>query len=165
MNEGSTELLVAVGRVVAAFEALKIEYLIGGSLASSVFGEPRQTVGADLLARVYGRHAEPLVQQLSPDFYADLPSILAAIQRQGSFNLIHLETMAKVAVFVRWRTPFAQAQFERSRKMSVSEAGQDLFFASPEDTVLAKLVSRWGLRFRPLVARFARSAEGPIKRT
>ena len=55
MSEADTELLAAVARVVAAFEALEVDYFVGGSVASSVFGEPRQTVDADLVAR----HAWP----------------------------------------------------------------------------------------------------------
>src|SRR5881398_1925882 len=98
MNEGETELLAALARVVAALEMLGVDYLVGGSIASSVFGEPRQTVDADLLARLLGRHAEPLVQRLSKEFYADLPAIMNAIQTQSCFNLIHLETVTKVDV-------------------------------------------------------------------
>jgi hypothetical protein len=140
MNEGETELLAAVARIVAAFQALGVDYLVGGSVASSVFGEPRQTVDADLLARLNGRHAEPLVARLSGEFYADLPAIVTAIQDQGSFNLIHLETMTKVDVFVRWRDPFGQSQFARRQKKSVGQvAPLELFFATAEDTVLAKL--------------------------
>ena len=140
MNEGETELLKAVGRVVTAFDALGIEYLVGGSIASSVFGEPRQTIDADLVARFFGRHAEPLVAKLSAEFYCDLPAILSAVQMQGCFNLIHLETATKVDVFVRWRDPFAQSQFARRQRKVVGRSSPlDLFFASAEDTVLAKL--------------------------
>ena len=140
MNEGETELLAAVARVVAAFDKLGVDYLIGGSVASSVFGEPRQTVDADLVARLLGRHGEPLVKQLAGEFYADLPSILTAIQNQGSFNLIHLDTMTKVDVFVSWRSPFGQSQFSRRQKKSVGQSPPlELYFASAEDTVLAKL--------------------------
>src|SRR5437867_5877189 len=139
-GEGETELLEAVGRVVAAFDALGVEYLVGGSIASSVFGEPRQTVDADLLARLFGRHAEPLVARLGKEFYADLESINAAIRTQGCFNLIHLETMTKVDVFIRWRDPFGESQFARRQKKLIGESAPlELFFASAEDTVLAKL--------------------------
>jgi len=140
MSEGATELLAAVARVVAAFDALGVDYLVGGSVASSVFGEPRQTVDADLVARVLGRHVEPFVERLAGEFYADRVAIAAAIQTQGCFNLIHLETMTKVDVFVRWRDPFAQSQFARRQKKTVGESAPlELFFASAEDTVLAKL--------------------------
>jgi hypothetical protein len=140
VNDAETELLFAVGRVVAAFDALGVDYLVGGSVASSVFGEPRQTLDADLIARLLGRHAKPLVEKVSKEFYADLPAVEAAIQTQGSFNLIHLETITKVDVFVRWRDPFGQSQLARRQKKSVGQASPlDLFFASAEDTVLAKL--------------------------
>jgi hypothetical protein len=140
MNEGETELLAAVARVVAAFEVLGVNYLVGGSLASSVFGEPRQTVDADLVARLLARHAESLVERLAGEFYVHLPAIMTAIETQGCFNLIHLETMTKVDVFVRWRDPFAQSQLARRQKKSVGESAPlELFFASAEDTVLAKL--------------------------
>src|SRR5262245_17159089 len=140
MNGPDTELLAAVARVVAIFQTLGVEYLIGGSIASSVFGEPRQTIDADLIARLFGRHAQTLVQKLSGEFYADLPSIISATQTQGSFNLIHLDTATKVDVFVRWRDPFAQSQFERRMEKTVGQSSKlKLFFASPEDTVLAKL--------------------------
>ena len=95
---------------------------------------------ADLLARLLGRHAEPLVERLSGEFYTDLPSIVLAIQSQGCFNLIHLKTMTKVDVFVRWRDAFGQSQFARRQKKSVGgTAPLELFFATAEDTVLAKL--------------------------
>jgi hypothetical protein len=140
MNGGEGELLLAVSRVVAAFDALGVEYLVGGSVASSVFGEPRQTLDADLIARLFGRHAKPLVDRLAKEFYADLPAIESAVEAQGSFNLIHLETVTKVDVFARWRDPFGQSQFARRQKKSVAQAPPlTLYFASAEDTVLAKL--------------------------
>ena len=140
MNEPETELLAAVAGVVGAFEKLGVDYLVGGSVASSVFGEPRQTVDADLLACLSIRHAEALVRELAGAYYADLPAISTAIQNQGSFNLIHLESMSKVDVFVSWRTPFGRSQLSRREKKSVGQVHSlELYFASAEDTVLAKL--------------------------
>jgi hypothetical protein len=140
VDERGSELLSAVALVVAAFDALGVDYLVGGSVASSVFGEPRQTLDADVVARLFGRHAEPLVARLGSEFYADLPAIYSAIQTQGCFNLIHLDTMTKVDVFAHWRDPFSQSQFARRQKKSVGQSAPlELFFASAEDTVLAKL--------------------------
>ncbi len=45
--------------------------------------------------------------------------------------------MSKVDVFVRWRDPFAQSQFSRRQKKTVGRS--ELFFATPEDTIIAKL--------------------------
>lgn len=140
MSEGESSLLGALGRVVAVLDELEVDYLVGGSLASALLGEPRQTFDADVLARLLGRHAEPLVARLGAEFYVNTESIMSAIQHQGSFNLIHLETMAKVDVFIRWRTPFGQSQLARRQKRVIGRLNPvELFFASAEDTILSKL--------------------------
>ena len=58
--------------VVRAFEALRIPYFLGGSMASSVHGIYRATADADFVAALRPQHAEPLVALLQPAFYADL---------------------------------------------------------------------------------------------
>jgi hypothetical protein len=140
MSSRESELFSAVARIVEVLNDLRVEYLIGGSLASTVFGEPRQTLDADLVAQLLLRHAAPLVQRLSAEFYIDLGAVIAAIENQKSFNVIHLATVTKVDVFVRWRSPFAQSQFARRQQKQVGDSSAlELFFASAEDTVLAKL--------------------------
>lgn len=140
MNPQQEELFVALRGVVTAFNELHIEYFVGGSIASMIFGEPRLTVDADLVARVLGRHATPLVERLQPAYYADLLAIEAAVRDGGSFNLIHLDTMAKVDVYVAWRTDFARSQFARRLRQNVGTVEPlDLYLATAEDTVLAKL--------------------------
>jgi hypothetical protein len=140
MNAPDLELFAAVRRVVAAFNDLGVEYFVGGSVASMVFGEPRLTVDADIVAQLVGRHAAPLVERLGSGFYADLPSIQVAIQNGSSFNLIHLESMVKVDVYVTWRSEFAQSQFARRLRRDVGTGEPfELYLATPEDTVLAKL--------------------------
>jgi hypothetical protein len=126
--------------VIEALEALGVPYLIGGSLASAVHGVARATVDTDLVADLRPEHAEPLAQALRDAFYVDAESIQDAIRRRSSFNVIHLETMFKVDVFVRKRRPFDQAQFERRQAQVVAtDPERTAYIASPEDTVLAKL--------------------------
>jgi hypothetical protein len=126
--------------VIQALDALGVPYLIGGSLASAVHGVARATVDTDLVADLRPEHAEPLAQALRDAFYVDAESIQDAIRRRSSFNVIHLETMFKVDVFVRKRRPFDQAQFERRQAQVVAtDPERTAYVASPEDTVLAKL--------------------------
>jgi hypothetical protein len=71
----------------------------------------------------------------------DAEMILSAIQKQSSFNLIHLETLFKVDVFPLKNHPFDQQAFQRRLQKAISEeTSQQLFFATPEDIVLHKLV-------------------------
>jgi hypothetical protein len=63
-----------------------------------------------------------------------------AIRRHSSFNLIHLDTMFKVDVFVARPRDFDRAQLTRRQSSLLSEEPERrAYFASAEDTVLSKL--------------------------
>ncbi len=132
---------VAVTLVVAdALERLGVPYLIGGSVASTVHGVLRSTLDADLVADLHAAQAAPLAEALAGAFYVDAQSIQDAIARRGSFNVIHLETMFKVDIFVTRGRPFDQSQFERRAAVTLAaESDRTAFVASPEDVILAKL--------------------------
>ncbi len=126
--------------VVRAFEALRVPYFLAGSMASSVHGIYRATANADFVAALRPHHAEPLVRLLQPTFYADLEAIRAAIASLHSFNVIHLESMLKVDVFVASTAPFHLMQMRRRVLQAAGPDSQTTFYvASAEDTVLAKL--------------------------
>ncbi|MBC7250791.1 MAG: hypothetical protein H5T62_10960 [Anaerolineae bacterium] len=126
--------------VTDALEALGVPYVIGGSLASAVHGVVRATMDADLVADLRPEHAEPLARALGDAFYVDVAAIHDAIQRRSSFNVIHLETMFKVDIFVPKQRPFEQVQFERRARQVVSTAPErTAYVSSAEDIVLAKL--------------------------
>jgi hypothetical protein len=66
--------------VADALERCGISYLVAGSLASSITGEPRSTLGVDLLVAMTERQVEPLVMALGDEFYADRDSFPDAQQ-------------------------------------------------------------------------------------
>ena len=126
--------------VVRTFEALRVEYFLGGSMASSVHGIYRATADADFVAALLPHHAEPLARLLQPAFYADLEAIRPAIISIRSFNVIHLDSMLKVDVFVASTAPFHLIQMRRRVLQAASPDGKTTFYVcSAEDTVLAKL--------------------------
>jgi hypothetical protein len=127
-------------KVVKVFEELGIAYHIGGSLASSAFGIARSTLDVDIVADIKPDQASDIYENLREEFYVDVEMILSAIQKQSSFNLIHLETLFKVDIFPLKNHPFDQQAFQRRLQKSFSEdASQQLFFATPEDIILHKL--------------------------
>ncbi len=126
--------------VIDAFDELGIPYLIGGSLASALYGVPRTTLDADLVADIRPGHASKLVERLRQSFYISEEAARDAIARRTSFNLIHLDTMFKVDVFVRKLRAFDDSQFTRRRPVLVSQDPERIaFVASAEDMILAKL--------------------------
>ena len=126
--------------VVQVFDDLQVPYFIGGSLASALYGVTRTTADCDIVAALEPDHAHPLVQKLGEAFYADEVAILDAIIHLSSFNLIHLDSMFKVDVFIQKPRPFEMSQFER-RCLEILEINpvRRAYFASAEDTLLAKL--------------------------
>ena len=126
--------------VTKALERLGVAYLVGGSLASTVHGELRTTMDTDLVANLRPEHVTPFVDALKAAFYADEGMIRDAIARCGSFNLIHLDTMFKVDVFIPKQRPFDVEQMRRrTRYVVATEPEHAVCVATAEDTILAKL--------------------------
>jgi hypothetical protein len=126
--------------VIDALDALGVPYLIGGSLASAVHGVLRATMDTDLVADLRLEHAEPLARALSGTFYVDAESIRDAILHESSFNVIHLETMFKVDVFILKKRPFHRSQMERRiAQVIATDPERTAYVATAEDTILAKL--------------------------
>lgn len=95
---------------------------------------------ADFVASMGIEHASSLVECLGEEFFVSERSIVEAVQRRRCFNAIHLETMHKIDVFVMKSDAFARSQMARRKKLSLATSSNDeVFFCSPEDTVLAKM--------------------------
>jgi hypothetical protein len=95
-----SEPLLVVARLARAFDDLGIRYLVGGSLASAIYGKPRATRDVDLVAEIAPPEVEPLARDLAAEFYVDPDMIRDAIRRRASFNVVHLGTMFKADVFI-----------------------------------------------------------------
>ena len=127
-------------KVVKVFEKLGIAYHVGGSLASSAYGIARATLDVDIIADIKPEQVSDIFDSLNGEFYIDIEMIQDAIQHQSSFNLIHLETMFKIDVFILKNRQFdRQAFLRRVQKTVVEDTSQQLFFATPEDIILNKL--------------------------
>jgi len=126
--------------VTGVFERLGVPYLIGGSLASTLYGMVRTTQDSDIIAEMQLEHIQPFVSVLEAVFYVDQEMIAESIQRNSSFNIIHRDTMFKVDVFIPRPRPFLKSQLARARRQTFS-LGKEVsaMFASPEDTILSKL--------------------------
>jgi len=135
-----TDPLRVTKHVTDVLEQLDIPYLIGGSLASSLHGIPRATQDVDVVADIKVHHIPLLVNTLKTDFYIDADMIREAIQHRSSFNVIHLETMFKVDIFVLREDMPSQEEMARREQYQVSDNPlQILFLSSAEDVILHKL--------------------------
>ena len=126
--------------VVRELDRLGISYLVVGSLASSLHGIPRSTQDADLVVDLPASKVAQLVSALGDDFYVEIDHARDAVERKTSFNVIHLDTMFKVDLFVLGDAPLDQLEMDRRQRFQLSDE-VPLEVASAEDTVLQKL--RW----------------------
>jgi hypothetical protein len=134
------EQIAVTMMVTDVLESLGVPYAIGGSFASAVHGVMRATMDADLVTDLRPEHVDPLTQALSEAFYADPEMMRDAIRRHSSFNVIHLETMFKVDLFVAKPRPFDRSQLARRQLHVLSEDPEcHAYITSAEDIVLSKL--------------------------
>ena len=135
------EILSALQPVVHALENLSIPYYIGGSIASSIYGMARATMDIDIVADVKIHHISALQQELEKTYYIDQEMIKNAIHNSSSFNLIHLETVVKIDVFIFKDSPYHRSALERKTKDTLEEGDikTEFYFSSPEDIIINKL--------------------------
>src|SRR2546428_9994529 len=134
--------LVVVVALADIFDQLGIPYLVGGSLASSLYGIPRATQDADLMADLRISQVEPLTKALERDFDVAGELISEAIRDRSSFNVIHLATVFKADIFVPRKDAWSREEMARARIESIQLADniRTVRFSSPEDTILHKLL-------------------------
>jgi hypothetical protein len=135
------DLLSAIKPVAKVLDKLSVPYYISGSVASSAYGMPRSTLDVDIVADLKFWHVKPLVSMLESSCYIDSKMVSDAIQNHSSFNIIHLETMLKVDIFIVKNTVYDREAFERRKKELLDEQQQasEFYLASPEDIILNKL--------------------------
>jgi hypothetical protein len=132
---------LVVAEVARALEALGIRYAVGGSLASSLAGEPRSTQDADISVDLRPEHVDALINGLSGRFYVPAERLRRAAHERLSVNVIHLDTAMKVDLFVAGGTPIDEDVLRRRVPFSPPSASRTLYVYTPEDVLLHKL--RW----------------------
>jgi hypothetical protein len=135
------DIVAAIRPVIDTLGHLSVPYSIAGSVASSAHGIARSTLDVDLVADLRLAHVVPLVETLRESYYIDEDAVRDAVVRRSMFNVIHLETMLKVDVYILTARPYDRESFARRRATPLEEApGARLFdMDTPEDTILHKL--------------------------
>lgn len=117
-----------------------IDYMMTGSIVSSLQGEPRATHDIDLVVQIPLSAILPLKQAFSsPDYYLSETSVREAIQHKSMFNVLDIKGGDKIDFWILTNEPFDVSRFER--KYEIDVFGFKIKISRPEDTILAKL--RW----------------------
>lgn len=135
-----TNLLATFEKVLKALEKEEIEYMVVGSIASVIYGEPRVTRDLDLVVELRDQPARKLHAAFSENEYYLPPDevISNEVTEHGQFNLIHPESGLKVDFIMKKPTPHGIEEFKRRQKLEFTP-GFFAWIASPEDIILKKL--------------------------
>ncbi len=126
--------------VVAILDREGIPYMVGGSFASSIHGMPRMTQDADLVVDLNSSQLASFVSSVESDYYIDREAAFEALANRSSFNIIHLESMFKVDLFVLRNRAFDQDSFSRRRFLTIGDKGAaKVAICAPEEMVVTKL--------------------------
>jgi hypothetical protein len=130
-------------RVIKALDAAGADYMVTGSLVSSMQGEPRSSHDVDVVVALEQKDVAALVEAFpAPDFYLDEQSIRAAIGGAGAFrqfNLLEPVEGNKVDFWILSDEPYDRERF--ARRYSDTLDNIPIKISRPEDTILMKL--RW----------------------
>jgi hypothetical protein len=123
--------------VLDLLEESGIFCMLTGSFASNIHGIPRTTQDADIVIEPDAASLDTFVARLGEGFYADEGAAREAFDKCQIFNAIHYETGFKVDLIIRKPRPFSREEF--SRREAFTFLGRTRWFATAEDTILAKL--------------------------
>lgn len=125
-------------RVVQVLDDVGIDYMVTGSVASSLQGEPRSSHDIDLVVALTSAGGSQLLQAFPPpDFYLSEVAIREALRRRSTFNLLSLTDGEKVDFWMLTEAPFDQSRFGRKRVEQI--LGTEVNVSTAEDTILVKL--------------------------
>jgi hypothetical protein len=138
-DPGQEELLKEITNLLTKE---KIPYMITGSVSVIFYGRPRASHDIDFI--IEGKLKDvPKIQNAFAklphrEFIADPNLIETAIANRQQFNVLHLPTMLKLDFWILQDNKFDRERFKRKNYVKIFD--QKMSFASPEDTILIKLL-------------------------
>jgi hypothetical protein len=120
---------------------LGIRYLVSGSVAAMLYGEPRVTHDVDLIVFLRADDVSRLIQIFpAPEFYvppAEVILVEMARERLGHFNIIHADSGLKADFYLANRDELHAWAFRHAKQYAIG--GSTVKLAPPEYVIVRKL--------------------------
>ncbi len=126
-----------LGVITRLLDDAGIPYMVVGSFASSLHGEPRSTFDLDVVIDPDRARLETLLASVPGRFYVDPDVAQDALSRRSMFNMIDQDTGWKIDLIIRKDRAFSREELSRRQRATID--GTDVFVASAEDVVVSKL--------------------------
>ena len=122
-------------------ERLGLPYCVTGSVAASVYGEPRLTADVDVVLVLAVKDIDALRTVFPDDDYYVPPDETLRLQLarplRGMFNLIHHESQYKADIYVAARDPLHAWALANRRRVELDDGS--IWLAPPEYVIVRKL--------------------------
>jgi len=126
---------------VRPLNRLGVRYIVSGSIAAILYGEPRLTHDVDFVVFLRSEDIRRLQAAFpSPAFYVPPADVIAgeiAREQRGHFNLIHSDTGFKADFYTSGRDELHAWAFRNARKLEYQ--GEPVVVAPPEYVIIRKL--------------------------
>lgn len=130
-----------LSKISKILQNLKIPYAVTGGFAVVVWAKPRFTADIDIIIELAEKDIISLAKALlaiDKDVYISEDAMRDALEHKGEFNFIHPQTGLKVDFWVSADDSYNKLKLQRAIPKLVDK--QKVFFVSPEDLILAKLI-------------------------
>jgi len=119
----------------------KLSYMVTGSTASIIYGEPRMTHDIDLVLELDVANVQNFINLFPPEeFYCPPQEVIEteiARETRGHFNVIHHETGFKADLYPTGQDELHKWAMAKRKKVKIGQS--DIFIAPPEYVIIRKL--------------------------
>ncbi|HLB95529.1 MAG TPA: hypothetical protein VJK26_01340 [Patescibacteria group bacterium] len=128
--------------ISSVLDQLKIDYIITGGVAVTVWGKPRYTADIDIVVEIDSvESVRALILRLkktSPKSFPDMEMAIDAFKRKSEFNVIESEYGIKADFFISDKSEYKKLEIKRGKLKKLD--GKMIRFISPEDLIISKLM-------------------------
>ena len=108
---GTNDILNVALLVGSALDAVGAKYMVVGSVASSLIGNPRTTNDIDIVTVLGASQVRAFREALGADFDVDEKSLSDAMASGGSWSIFFVPWMLKVDIFAADSSEFQRSKF------------------------------------------------------
>jgi len=123
--------------VVGNLEALKIPYMLTGSMAMIYYSKPRLTRDIDIVIELNKETSNDFIQKFQDEYYISKEAVDDSIKNEFLFNIINNENAVKIDFIIKKNSEYRRNEFERKKKVRFLDF--EIFIVNKEDLIISKL--------------------------
>ena len=120
------------------FDRHNIAYMLSGSVALSLYTQPRFTRDYDFIVHLAGEHIPLLLECFDKGYYLNDEAVKDTIRNKTMFNIIDHNSGYKADFMILKNEPFRQSEF--NRRKAVKFLDMNISIVSVEDLLVSKII-------------------------